>query len=124
MEPLTAAVDSLQERLDELQSDAGAPSEISEVKSSLAEAEDRLAPMADELNVLNGELLAGSLLGQAGHAIEPAVRPLGWDWKVTAGVIASFPAREVVVAVLGTILFSIMLLRDFRNGIEYVLPLL
>lgn len=44
-----------------------------------------------------------SLLGRAGHAIEPVFRPLGWDWKVAAGVLASFPAREVVVAVLGTI---------------------
>ena len=30
-------------------------------------------------------------------------RPLGWDWRVSAAVIAGFPAREVVVAVLGTI---------------------
>jgi ferrous iron transport protein B len=29
--------------------------------------------------------------------------PLGWDWRVSAAVIAGFPAREVVVAVLGTI---------------------
>ena len=42
-------------------------------------------------------------MGRAGQAIEPVFRPLGWDWKVTAGVLASFPAREVVVAVLGTI---------------------
>ena len=35
--------------------------------------------------------------------IEPVFRPLGWDWKVSAAVIASFPAREVVIAVLGTV---------------------
>ena len=29
--------------------------------------------------------------------------PLGWDWRVSAAVIAGFPAREVVVAVMGTI---------------------
>lgn len=44
-----------------------------------------------------------SILGTMGHAIEPAFRPLGWDWKVAAAVLASFPAREVVVAVIGTI---------------------
>ena len=38
-----------------------------------------------------------------GHAIEPVVRPLGWDWKIGVGVIASFPAREVIIATLGTI---------------------
>ena len=33
----------------------------------------------------------------------PAVRPLGWDWRIGVSVIASFPAREVVLATLGTI---------------------
>jgi ferrous iron transport protein B len=42
-----------------------------------------------------------SYLGRMGHAIEPFVRPLGWDWRVGAAAIASFPAREVVVATLG-----------------------
>jgi ferrous iron transport protein B len=48
-------------------------------------------------------LLEQSYLGRAGKFVQPVFAPLGWDWKVTAGVIASFPAREVVVAVLGTI---------------------
>ncbi|HJP04430.1 MAG: ferrous iron transport protein B [Chromatiales bacterium] len=48
-------------------------------------------------------LLENSYLGRAGQTVQPVFAPLGWDWKVTAGVIASFPAREVVVAVLGTI---------------------
>jgi ferrous iron transport protein B len=47
--------------------------------------------------------LEQSLLGRAGHAIAPLFRPLGWDWRVSAAVIAGFPAREVVVAVMGTI---------------------
>jgi ferrous iron transport protein B len=47
--------------------------------------------------------LAQSWLGRAGHAVVPLFAPLGWDWKVSAAVIAGFPAREVVVAVLGTI---------------------
>lgn len=47
--------------------------------------------------------LAQSWLGIAGQWVEPAFRPLGWDWKISAAVIAGFPAREVVVAVLGTI---------------------
>ena len=34
---------------------------------------------------------------------QSADRTLGWDWKVTAAVLASFPAREVVIAALGTI---------------------
>jgi ferrous iron transport protein B len=44
-----------------------------------------------------------SFLGRAGQWIEPAVRPLGWDWRIGCAVIASFPAREVVMGVLGVI---------------------
>ncbi|HEX5581615.1 MAG TPA: ferrous iron transport protein B, partial [Gemmatimonadaceae bacterium] len=47
--------------------------------------------------------LANSALGQVGHAIEPAVRPLGFDWKIGVGIAASFAAREVFVSTMGTI---------------------
>jgi ferrous iron transport protein B len=42
-----------------------------------------------------------SLLGQMGRIIEPAVKPLGWDWRIGCSVIASIPAREIVVATMG-----------------------
>jgi ferrous iron transport protein B len=61
------------------------------------------ATLKSDLHAENSALLEGSLLGQVGHAIEPAVRPLGWDWKIGVGAIASFPAREVIIATLGTI---------------------
>jgi ferrous iron transport protein B len=44
-----------------------------------------------------------SYLGRAGQWIEPVVRPLGWDWRIGTAAIASFPAREVVMGVLGVI---------------------
>ena len=44
-----------------------------------------------------------SALGHIGRAIEPAVRPLGWDWRIGMAAVAAFPAREVVVSALGTI---------------------
>ena len=52
---------------------------------------------------IDGAYLRESLLGRMGRAIEPAVKPLGWDWRIGSAVITSFPAREVVVATLGTI---------------------
>ncbi len=64
---------------------------------------DKLATLSEKQNELTGALLETSLLGRLGHAIEPAVKPLGWDWKIGVGVIASFPAREVIVATMGTI---------------------
>jgi len=47
--------------------------------------------------------LEGSVLGQIGKAIEPAVRPLGYDWKIGVSIAASFAAREVFVSTMGTI---------------------
>ena len=38
-----------------------------------------------------------------GRAVEPVFAPIGWDWKVAMAVIASFPAREVVVGTLGVL---------------------
>jgi ferrous iron transport protein B len=51
----------------------------------------------------SGQLIEASYLGRLGKAIEPAVKPLGWDWRIGVGVLASFPAREVIIATLGTI---------------------
>lgn len=50
-----------------------------------------------------GARLRESFLGQAGRTIAPLVHPLGWDWKIGMAVLASFPAREAVIAALGTI---------------------
>jgi ferrous iron transport protein B len=47
--------------------------------------------------------LEHSLLGRIGHTIEPAVRPLGYDWKIGVSIAASFAAREVFVSTMGTI---------------------
>jgi ferrous iron transport protein B len=47
--------------------------------------------------------LAGSALGRMGHAVEPVVRPLGYDWKIGVGILSSFAAREVFVSTMGTI---------------------
>ncbi len=54
-------------------------------------------------NQIEGVHLETSYLGRMGKAIEPVVRPLGWDWRLGCAAIASFPAREVVVATLGVI---------------------
>jgi ferrous iron transport protein B len=44
-----------------------------------------------------------SLAGSIGHAVEPAIRPLGFNWKIGIGLITSLAAREVIVGTLGTI---------------------
>jgi ferrous iron transport protein B len=49
------------------------------------------------------ETLANSIGGRLGHAIEPAIAPLGYDWKIGIGLVASFAAREVFVSTMGQI---------------------
>ncbi len=63
----------------------------------------RLEQLTTELNAANAQLLENSFLGRTGRWVEPVFRPLGWDWKIGVGVLASFPAREVIIATLGTI---------------------
>ncbi len=53
----------------------------------------------------NGKLppIAHSFAGTLGHAVEPAIKPLGFNWKIGIGLITSLAAREVIVGTLGTI---------------------
>jgi len=50
-----------------------------------------------------GQAIAQSYAGKFGHMIEPAIEPLGFDWKIGIGLITSFAAREVLVSTLATI---------------------
>ena len=61
------------------------------------------AQQTDLENQIAAEYQRNSYLGRAGRIIEPVVKPLGWDWRIGCAVIASFPAREVVIATLGVI---------------------
>ncbi len=44
-----------------------------------------------------------SVVAKLGHAIEPVIRPLGFDWKIGVGLVTSVAAREVIIATLGTL---------------------
>jgi ferrous iron transport protein B len=52
---------------------------------------------------LAGEKLRHSFAGRMGHFIEPAIAPLGFDWKMGIGIISSFAAREVFVSTMSTV---------------------
>ena len=61
------------------------------------------ASQHDIENEINSQKLENSYIGIMGHAIEPAIRPLGYDWKIGIALITSFAAREVFVGTLATI---------------------
>jgi len=66
-----------------------------EAKSALPkdELEDKIASFK----------LENSYIGIIGKSIEPAIAPLGYDWKIGIGIVASFAAREVFVGTMATI---------------------
>jgi len=81
-----------------------------EVNSLVAQgqaADEIQASYEQEIARLNNEEagahLRNSYFGRMGRFFEPVFRPLGWDWKITMATLASFPAREVIIATLGTI---------------------
>lgn len=58
----------------------------------------------DEVDLaISSEKLENSYAGVLGHVIEPAIRPLGFDWKIGIALITSFAAREVFVGTMATI---------------------
>ncbi|MGD9722178.1 MAG: ferrous iron transport protein B [Pirellulales bacterium] len=77
-----------------------------DIETLAADSPQRLALEAQRDDVEH-EIAAAyqrdSFLGRLGKTIEPAVRPLGWDWRIGCAAIASFPAREVVMGALGVI---------------------
>lgn len=61
--------------------------------------------------------LENSYIGIIGKSIEPAIEPLGYDWKIGIGIVASFAAREVFVGTLATI-YSVGSHDDEENTIK------
>lgn len=50
---------------------------------------------------VKAEAIERSWMGRFGKSVQPVFDPCGFDWKITVGVLASFPAREVIVSTLG-----------------------
>jgi ferrous iron transport protein B len=71
-------------------------------KYSTKEMQQTYSP--DEIESrIQSEKLEKSYAGRLGHIIEPAITPLGYDWKIGIALITSFAAREVFVGTMSTI---------------------
>ncbi len=77
--------------------------QIAAVESSLPAGEERDERVAALENERAGEALRSSYGGRLGHLIEPAVEPLGFDWKIGIGLLGAFAAREVFVSTMGVV---------------------
>ncbi|TAJ21769.1 MAG: ferrous iron transport protein B, partial [Planctomycetota bacterium] len=60
-------------------------------------------PVALAASEQRAEQLADSYGGRLGRAIEPAIAPLGFDWKTGIGLVGAFAAREVFVSTMGVV---------------------
>ncbi len=58
---------------------------------------------AELANSINAAYIEQSLMGRAGKFVQPVFDPAGFDWKISIAILASFPAREVIVSTLGII---------------------
>lgn len=74
---------------------------LSDAQGEAAEAE--LAAQKQKLNEIKAQNLENSFAGRAGRLIEPAIAPLGYDWKIGIGLIGSFAAREVFNSTMGVV---------------------
>lgn len=81
-------------------------SQLEEKLAAFAEGDEARAPIEEELgnvrNELKEEQLAYSVAGRLGKAVEPATRPMGFDWRTDIALLAGVAAKEAVVATMGT----------------------
>jgi len=77
------------------------------VEKRLTGETKRDSSVQDELSALDraeaGRRLRHSFAGRLGRFIEPAIAPLGFDWKMGIGIVASFAAREVFVSTMAVV---------------------
>jgi len=82
----------------------GPPTKMAEVSSRYEQLIQTNPNQQKELSKKRQtELLENSFAGILGKAIEPAIRPLGYDWKIGIALITSFAAREVFVGTMATL---------------------
>jgi len=79
----------------------GAVSRAEEVAKRSAELKNLNAE--DTQDLIDAQVMEASFAGHLGKFIEPAIKPLGFDWKIGIAIITSFAAREVFVGTMATI---------------------
>lgn len=77
------------------------------IEKVAAQYEQRILASPDSAAVLthdmHADMLANSYAGIIGKSLEPAIRPLGYDWKIGIALVTSFAAREVFVGTMATL---------------------
>ena len=72
-----------------------------QIRSAIQEEDSELAEQLAAR--IDSAYLDQSYMGRLGQTLQPVFSAAGFDWKITVGVLASFPAREVIISTLGVI---------------------
>ena len=73
------------------------------VEASVTDEETKKEKIASIENAMTEASLEDSIAGRIGHALEPVLKPMGFDWKIGTALIGAFAAKEVFVAQLGIV---------------------
>lgn len=93
---------------------------IETVRQTTTSEDEKAALTAALENEKAGELLRQSYMGRLGLALEPALKPMGFDWKLGVAIVGSFAAREVFVSTLG-IVFNLGQADENSQGLRNLL---
>jgi ferrous iron transport protein B len=85
--------------------------EIARVENSLVSGAEKDESIGKLMMEQKMEKQSSSFMGILGHAIEPVMRPLGFDWRLSVSIFSGLAAKEVVVSTLGVIFQA-----DSNNG--------
>jgi len=77
--------------------------EIAKIEQSQLSKEKKESKIQSVKNEKMAELLGYTCTGRLGHALEPALKPMGFDWKIGTALIGAFPAKELFVAQMGIV---------------------
>jgi len=77
--------------------------EIAKVEKTQSSVNDKVESVHRLMLEQKGEKQSKSFMGIIGHSIEPVMRPLGFDWRLSVSILSGLAAKEVVVSTLGVI---------------------
>jgi ferrous iron transport protein B len=88
------------EKLDAKLSEASSPGNSKIKNGGPSEIKEKLANLKAEKKA---KLHANSYIGKIGHFVEPVMRPLGFDWKMSVSLLSGIAAKEIVVSTMGVL---------------------
>jgi ferrous iron transporter FeoB len=77
--------------------------QIAEIENTMPDTEERQEQIAELEYQKAVELQRNSYIGRLGQTIQPALAPLGFDWKISVGILTGLAAKEVVVSTLSVL---------------------